>query len=50
MAGAGHLLGMGLQSLAKASNRATGLATSVVGEAVTNIRTVKAFVSEDNEI
>jgi ATP-binding cassette, subfamily B (MDR/TAP), member 8 len=50
MAGAGHLLGMGLQSLAKATNRANGLATSVVGEAVTNIRTVKAFVSEDDEV
>ena len=49
MAGAGHLLGVGLQSLAKASNRANGMATSVVGEAVANIRTVKAYVSEKIE-
>ena len=49
MAGAGHLLGVGLQSLAKASNRANGMATSIVGEAVANIRTVKAYVSEEIE-
>lgn len=50
MAGSGHVMGTLLRAQSKRVSVAAGRATAVAGEDVANIRTVKAFVSEDKEL
>jgi ABC-type multidrug transport system fused ATPase/permease subunit len=50
MAGSGHVMGTLLRAQSKRVSMAAGHATAVAGEDVVNIRTVKAFVSEDREL
>ena len=50
MALSGHFLGAALRSLSKKVSQTTGIANSVASEDISNIKTVKAFVSEDREL
>ena len=50
MALSGHMLGSALRKLSREVSRTTGHANSVASEDLSNIRTVKAFTSEKEEL
>jgi len=50
MAFSGHVLGSALRKLSRQVSETTGIANAVANEDILNIKTVKAFVSEDVEL
>jgi ATP-binding cassette subfamily B protein len=50
MALSGHMLGSALRKLSREVSKTTGIANAVANEDILNIKTVKAFVSEDVEL